>query len=114
MRDGGNGHDDYPQRQEEAERDERRPLAQRERQQCRCGDGDDERPLEPCREVGQFRLPPAGDRADAHQEGRGRHQYRKYQVEIGRADRGLGKIERVEEQRVHRAQEHRAQRRQLR
>ena len=51
---------------------------------------------------------PTGQRADAHQQHDRRHQRHEDGLEVGRADRDLAQVQRVERQRVQRAQHDRA------
>ncbi len=99
---------DDPRREQQAEAHHRRPLAGDERQHQRGDEAHDERPLEPLPQVGQGRLLPARERADAHQEDERRHQRNEHGVEVRRADRDLAEVQRIEEQRVERAEQHRA------
>ena len=68
-----------------------------------------ERPSQRVAQVGA--IPPSRQLAIGPipmQECGGRHENREDQIEIGRADRGLGKVQRIEEHRVQRSEEYRS------
>ena len=90
-----------------AEADERAPAAEGERQREAEREAHAERPAQQHRELGQAGALPARERADSHQEQRRRHQRHEHRLEVRRAHRDLAGAERVERERVERAEHHR-------
>ena len=100
--DCGSRHD--PQRQQQTESHQWLPGAHCKRQQQRRCEADAERPAHALQQLGQGRLFPPGQRRDAHQEQCRRHQRHEHRLEVRRADRQLAKAERIEKQRIQRAE----------
>ena len=101
---------DDPRREREAEADQRAPVADGEAAAASAERTrlTRERPAQPHRELGQAGALPARERADAHEEQRRRHERHEHGLEVRRPDRDLARAERVERERIERAEEHRA------
>ena len=95
----------HPHGQPQAQAGHRFPLLQEQRRQQRGGQAHPQRPAQAPRQVTHRGLPPARQRADAHEKKRRCHQWHKHGIEIRRADRQLALPQRVNHQRVQGAQQ---------
>ena len=100
--------DDDPDGERERESGERMPATEGERQEQADGEAHAERPAQEYRELGNAGVLPARERTDAHEEERRRHERHEHRLEVRRPDRDLAHAERVDQQRIKRAEEYRA------
>ena len=96
-----------PQRQAQPQRRPGRPGAGQQRQGAPQKDGHQGRGAQLARQFGDAVALPAGKRAYHHEDQDRHHDRNKHGVEVGRAHRQLAQVERIDDQRVQRAQQHR-------
>lgn len=101
------GGTDDPSRQQQAERGQRRPGAVKQWQRNGDDDGRDDRPAHGTGDLGERGFLPASEGGDAHQKQDRRHERREDGVEIRWPDRNFANAERIDEQRVERAEQNR-------
>ena len=103
---------DDPGRQQQAERGQRLTSCRKPAAAARpTTAAASQRPAQGAGQFGELGLLPARERADAHQEQHRRHQRHEHRVEVRRADRDLAEAQRVDQQRIQRAEQHRRRRR---
>ena len=85
-------------------------FAHENRDRGAAGDGGDQAPGELLRQFLRIGILPAGHRTDGHQEDERKHQRTEHGVKVRRSDRDLAGVERVEEERIERAEKHGAHR----
>ena len=108
LHEGADARGDHPAGEQEAQCRERAPAAHGQRQPDRRRHRNAGGPAQALRQLGQLGLLPARDRADRHEEHGGHHQRHEHGLEVRRADRDLAQSERIQKQRVERAEHHRA------